>query len=217
MMAAIALREVDEQPFDFGKQAGAMERDTGLIADCGQQLELGFGEGAGVLTVDVEHAQYFVGRAHRRAHHGSNAVANDALAAAVATIGKRVVTEGREAVLEDVVDHGARDGHVLRTAARGARGHRLDVGPRAGTDENGRALAAGGVENSRQNRVEQRLGGGRTREPRGDVMQHRDIALGLRERRLIVAAAPTLEKRRPRGIDRSPDQRLARLVGADPE
>ena len=113
------FHDVQEQLLHVRHQAGAMERDAGLIADRRQQLELGLAELVRAVAVDVQHAENRFRRPHRRAHHRADALTDDALAGAVSRVGQRVVREGRDAVLEDVAHDGSRQHHVPAAAGPG--------------------------------------------------------------------------------------------------
>ena len=155
------LHDVEEQALDFGHQPRAVHRDAGLVPDGGQQLQFGFAEFLGFQAVDVEHAQNGLGRAHRRAHHRPDLLPHDAFAADVALVGQRVIGEGGNALLDDVVHDRARQHHLARALAFVARAHgdQVDfVAGRAGrAHQDGGAVAAAHLQDGRQNRIKQRF------------------------------------------------------------
>ena len=208
------LHHVEEQPLDFGHQLGAMQRNAGLVPHSSQQFQLGLAELTGRTAIDVEHAQNGVGGSHRRAHHRTNALPDNALAANVALVSQGVVGKCRNALLEHVVYHGARQGHRAGGAAvGGAHRHQVDDVVGAGAigrpHENGRAIAAADLENRRQNGIEQRLDTAGARQDVGHLVQRRQILLRRRQQVGVVLAPGDLRQKLELGrIDRALHQRL---------
>ena len=188
-----------------------MHRDAGLITDRRQQLELGFAELPRHHAVDVEHAEDLVGGAQRRAHHRANPLLHDALAADVALVHQRIVGERRDALVEHVVDHGARQRHRAgRLAVLGAHRHQVDLGGVLVTHQDRGAIAAGYFEDRRHDRIEQRFDAGRARQDLRHLVKRRQVLLrGLEQVRLVLALVDLRQKLELVRIDGALHQRVA--------
>ena len=96
---------VEQEPLDLAEQAHAVQRHAGVVADRGEELEILLAEAAGAaLAIDVERAENLVGRPERHAHHRSDALSDDAVAAREPCVDARVPRERRDALGDRVGD-----------------------------------------------------------------------------------------------------------------
>ena len=105
MVAAIARTVSSSSRSMLAEQAHAVQGDAGVVADGREQLEVLLAETAGTaLAVDVERAEYLVGRPERHAHDRPDALADDALAAREPRVHAGVARERRHALHDRVGD-----------------------------------------------------------------------------------------------------------------
>ena len=102
----------------------------------------------------VQDAENLVRRAHRRAHHRTNLLPDDAFTRAVPVIRERIVRERGDAMLEHVAHHRAGQAHTFHLrAGPSARAHRDNAhrrirAARGLAQQDGRAIAPGHVQDS---------------------------------------------------------------------
>jgi hypothetical protein len=190
-----------------------MQRNAGLVADGGQQLELGLAELTRHLAVDVQHAENGVSGSHRRAHHRADPLPDDAFAAHVAIVGQRIVGEDGDALFEHVVDHRPRQHHLAGgVAVLGAHGHHVDVFriPFSRPHDDGSAIAAAHLEDGRDNRIEQRFHAAGAGEDFRHLVQRGQVFLRrLQQVRLVLALIDLREELELGRVDRARHDRLA--------